>query len=160
MDNTPGLRKRVIALTSKLHVDALEDAHLELGEALGIGVAGLRGEGSDFAEPLRLLRTAIADYVRVVIGGVDKRDPSTGARAELALEPIGRFRALVNAKRGSTGGAGVEEEVDPISAPTPVALPISAPAPLSAPVSAGTFPLAPPAVASPVPENGVGPATP
>jgi hypothetical protein len=157
IEKTPGLRKRVIAATSKLLLESVEDAHLELGEAIGIGVPGLKPEGSDFIEPLRQLRTAVGDYVRVVLGDVDKREPSSAIRAELALAPIGRFRSLVNARRGSSGASASEVEVEP--AAEPITAPAS-PLPFIATVSAGTpFPVAP-VVPSPVPENGVGPATP
>lgn len=119
IEQTPGMRKRLIALCSAIVIETLEDAHLELGEALGIGAKVQQIESADAVEALSLLRVAVSDYVRVVLGSVNRKDPKSIDLAEQALEPIGRFRAMILASRRGNGNGALETPPPP-EAPAPV----------------------------------------
>jgi hypothetical protein len=138
LDGTPGMRKKFIESTSKATLDILEEAHLELGEALGIGTSD-RPAPEDHAENIRQLRFELGDYVRVTAGGVDRRNPKSIAAAEKALAPFSRFRAMVTSRRGSSAAAEVEttEEITTTPAVAPVSTVVTS-APAAEPASVAT----------------------
>lgn len=109
------------SILSQRALTTLEDVHLELGEALGIGRKGQVNDTAALTDVLRQFRNALADYVRVMLGGVDRRDPASIARVEVALEPIARFKKMVAANRPAANGNGSQPAVEPVPPPTSLA---------------------------------------
>ena len=100
----------------------LRAAHALYGEVLGITKPQeVPADATALLSPLRVLVSAIGDYLLQVVASVDREDPATIASARAALLPVDRLReatARRGAGRSAKGEADATEddalpEVDP-----------------------------------------------
>lgn len=109
---TDGFEAELAELAGARYLSAIKEAHVAYGAALGItDKKAAAPDPARVLEPLRELQSAIASYVRAVVGAVDEDDEDSIAAAQEQLEPI------VRARRPRAAGAPETEE--PIDAPVP-----------------------------------------
>jgi hypothetical protein len=96
------LAKDIERLVGEEFLAELRIAHLEYGQALGIGKAPApEPEATLVAEPLRALIDAMTDYA-IQLVALARAKPARADEIRRALTPIDKFRAAA-AARGSTG---------------------------------------------------------
>lgn len=92
----------VVELAGEPFVTGVEQAHAALGEALGLDgdVSSDASPGAGVGESVLRLADAIANYGRILSGGVEIDDPDSRARFLSAVAPIDAYRA--SNRRSST----------------------------------------------------------